>query len=1451
MSNSSTHITIHSADINYRTHIRPLWRLQSHSHQPDLFTSNPSLLHHFQTPGANALATQGAHAASGASGGAAGGAGRAGYSGASSGGGYTGHARAFLSMSHGPGADASTGVTAADDSEVKYRQRAHLALKQRISTAARDEPTTQTVVLRQRLAARAGSRQVRTIEIEPTEERSPSKRASIAYPTWAALPADAAPGGALWVPGAAPQRLGAARAFSTRATRLPSEPELVSATPSAETARIKQPNRVLMDLAGLDLSRPNNRIQVRRNSTASVVRPDADELAATLAKETSEQRDKAIYDAIFRAPADQAEALIAHYRTPRSAAEPAEGDPALAAQYPLPAGYSVQTYNNCIMKLLSHRERGQSIAPILDIYNEMLARDVVPNARTSALVVHALCLRDEDVAFASRGWQRGRDWQQLKQEQLGLDTHADSEADAAAEAAILAYQNENNLGSALKLYSVAQSFYPRNSQNDDMVTDLVNAAAASAKLPTSVPVDKIDPVIAKGIKNDAFEPAVYQKILDIYAAAGDADKFRAAWDKFLTKGKDVSAQNPAVVGAAISGVFELGNREAADQIAKEFSGKEFSASVATAMVEGLTKAGELDAALDWFRKAPKGGFAREEAYALANALAEQGRFDDVREVIKRSIGNSAEKVTNGLSARLLARLLAYALKAPADQKKAALQCALDVQRPGPAMDAQVTRLFAEQLVASGLAAEVPRMLEKFSKSKVETSAADADSELRAIVLSVVQSDASFSTLLDTLRATARLGGSLVSTGDVENVSQAVVDKYLATRSAASSAMDMGYNSDRIFRLLEAIVTLPESVIESGKADPVLEHFLGDLAEISKTFHIAGALPHSQGAAALADILTARFGPERAANLLTAALGDKALGILPQPGSTTSPTDSSFTLPPTPSDSAPLPGEYQPPSPHTLHIAPQLTHLIERVGGYRDAPETAQGVYATVRDALTNDNAVPSPEGLGRLMTALAREGDEPKVRELYSLAQVVLTSCLADPVAQADGWRKIEDAMISACCFLGHLEQAGMHRARIIDAGLTPSADAYATMIASSRDSTDDALVARELFDESQALGVVPHLYLYNTIISKLSKARKAETALELFAHMKAAGVRPSSVTYGAVINACCRVGDEESAVALFDEMSAAKNFRPRVPPYNTMMQFYLQTRPDRARVLEYYDAMRAAGVHPSAHTYKLLLDAFGTLQPLDLASMERIFAELVRNRHVPVQGTHYASLITAHGLHANDLPKAKAIFNQLKRGGSGPQGRGAPGVVEPVVWEAILNVVGQRGTLAELEALRGELERSGSPSTAYVCNVLITGYSRHGRLDAARAVFESMADSVGGVAAPNNHPTLLTSSGHKKPATTAQAPAGLVFREPSTYEAMIRAELAAGNRTEAEHVLARMEERRYPVAVWMKARAIFDDAWPAAPAASQTQAAAPAQTEAPAPAAQEAPKVEQAPKTE
>jgi len=129
------------------------------------------------------------------------------------------------------------------------------------------------------------------------------------------------------------------------------------------------------------------------------------------------------------------------------------------------------------------------------------------------------------------------------------------------------------------------------------------------------------------------------------------------------------------------------------------------------------------------------------------------------------------------------------------------------------------------------------------------------------------------------------------------------------------------------------------------------------------------------------------------------------------------------------------------------------------------------------------------------------------------------------------------------------VESAYNHRLRVLEYGGAPSADAYGALISCIKDTTDDSANAYTLYHESQIRGVVPNVYLYNTIISKLAKARKADLATKLFSKMKANGFLLCSVSYGAVIGACSRIGDVGSAEALFQEMSSQPNFRPRVSP--------------------------------------------------------------------------------------------------------------------------------------------------------------------------------------------------------------------------------------------------------------------------------------------------------------
>ena len=291
-----------------------------------------------------------------------------------------------------------------------------------------------------------------------------------------------------------------------------------------------------------------------------------------------------------------------------------------------------------------------------------------------------------------------------------------------------------------------------------------------------------------------------------------------------------------------------------------------------------------------------------------------------------------------------------------------------------------------------------------------------------------------------------------------------------------------------------------------------------------------------------------------------------------------------------------------PSPGILQDAhqplPEVSQL--RIDQYQTlfVEELLQVNKASSRDAVIQAydrfcdgieaSKAPSSSTIGRMIQSLGRIGEMDKVRHAYTVAQRVLELLEHNKTWQAEAWFMIEDSMIIALAHHGDVDSAHVHRTRILEHGGAPTADAYGALILNVKDTTDDTLNALTLFQESQMRGVAPNQFLYNNVISKLAKARKADYALELFQQMKSAKVQTSSITYGAVIGACARVGDVQSAELLFSEMIQARNFKPRVPPYNTMMQMYTTTRPNRERALYFYQELQKAGVAPTAHTYKV-----------------------------------------------------------------------------------------------------------------------------------------------------------------------------------------------------------------------------------------------------------------------
>lgn len=250
------------------------------------------------------------------------------------------------------------------------------------------------------------------------------------------------------------------------------------------------------------------------------------------------------------------------------------------------------------------------------------------------------------------------------------------------------------------------------------------------------------------------------------------------------------------------------------------------------------------------------------------------------------------------------------------------------------------------------------------------------------------------------------------------------------------------------------------------------------------------------------------------------------------------------------------------------------------------PKACDAAYVLLMDGISVGR-IPTFSTIGLLIENLGRSSNSELMGKVYTTAHEAFKPYARDKGIQS-AWFDIENSMIIGLAHSGDVETAHAYRRRILDNGGVPSADAYGILIHTVKDTTDDTSNAMALFEEAMQLKVTPNLYLYNTIISKLAKARKTDYALQLFREMGSRSIRPSSITYGAVIGACARVGDLQSAENLFAEMESARNFKPRVPPYNTMMQMYTTTKPNRERALFYYNKLRRAKIAPTAYTYKV-----------------------------------------------------------------------------------------------------------------------------------------------------------------------------------------------------------------------------------------------------------------------
>lgn len=329
--------------------------------------------------------------------------------------------------------------------------------------------------------------------------------------------------------------------------------------------------------------------------------------------------------------------------------------------------------------------------------------------------------------------------------------------------------------------------------------------------------------------------------------------------------------------------------------------------------------------------------------------------------------------------------------------------------------------------------------------------------------------------------------------------------------------------------------------------------------------------------------------------------------------------------------------------------------------------------------------------------------------------------------------------------------------------GAAPSANTFGLYITTLKESTktfDEATEAVKIFHRATSEGVEPTSFLYNALIGKLGKARRIDDCLLYFAEMRANGVRPTSVTYGTIVNALCRVSDERFAEEMFDEMESMPNYKPRPAPYNSIIQYFLNTKRDRSKVLAYYERMQSKNIRPTMHTYKLLVDAYASLEPVNMEAAEKVI-ETVRSTGQQPEAVHFASLIHAKGCVMHDMEGARKVFDSVV---SDPKIK-----AQPCLYQALFEAMVANRQVAATAPVLKEMASRKVEMTPYIANTLIHGWAAEGNIANAKSVYDGV---------------------------------GMNKREPSTYEAMTRAFLASEDHQSASKVVQEMMSRGYPSAV-------------------------------------------------
>ncbi|KAL4894750.1 hypothetical protein BDV59DRAFT_174920 [Aspergillus ambiguus] len=1020
---------------------------------------------------------------------------------------------------------------------------------------------------------------------------------------------------------------------------------------------------------------------------------------------------------------------------------------------------TVAAYNALLVSAIQlHGDTAQAIQKALDVYSDMLRRRVIPDEQTYQTLVELFVVRAHD-AIKSKGLLEQDRARYGGMEEPGKFMLHSSEL----EQAILA--EDNSLGIAVKLFTTATARHPNLVFSVDTYRYFITACAQEGHVEAMIRVyghmesNKVTP-----------HASIFPAMIDAFASTGDLQSALECYNEY--KALAISDDNGTfsiiqrldgqVYAALVNAYLSCGKEEDAlrfvERIRSSFDGvtenKEArqdaveSVIVQDALVQHALKSGHHDRALEQAKTRLRDGALDHAMVQICMAAADAGNlqaaseaYDALPTEIGRRQGPAVSmlalhiRLGNVTAARPLWRMLSVEGQATSDMIQPTAMYSVALLKSGQIeegllearnMFARIRNASADNLQLNPVREQINESLHLIGRILIQTAAVLSPQAAMTLLWSMVENGGLVSPIAE--HAVASLGPLGIQQLNAHDLSMALQVQAGMLVNNGSAAFDVAHPIRFAHMLDIALATgLQLDPFTTRVVDQAVGKLFNSRPDMVRRWHEHLGLASSPPSSFVSD----RHTPV---------------------------SEVSTTMTSVPSEDSFDPYAYATDFRGSSMIAEELenshgraeSHLNEALNRLRN---------------MRRSGRHPRYITYAKLITAATKVHRMDLVNEILSMARRDVP-LLPQYHAVKYGWVSILDAMVASSLTLGDRTMAAKYHRELLELGSAPSANTFGLYITTLKESTktfDEATEALKIFHRAVAEGVEPTSFLYNALIGKLGKARRIDDCLLYFAEMRANGVRPTSVTYGTIVNALCRVSDERFAEEMFEEMESMPNYKPRPAPYNSMIQYFLNTKRDRSKVLAYYERMLTRNIRPTMHTYKLLIDAHASLEPVDMTAAEKVLETIKASGQQP-EAVHYASLIHAHGCVLRDMEAAHKVFQSVT----------AQSTVrlQPCLYQALLEAMVTNQQVAQTETIVADMARRGVEMTAYIANTLIQGWAAAGNVGKAKAIYDGI---------------------------------GLDKREPSTYEAMTRAFLLSNDREGASRTVQEMLSRGYPNAVASK----------------------------------------------